>query len=178
MPELTLQPGHFGHLNLESPCFHVGFLNEIYKLAQCVCINCGRLRADKKDADYAKAMKLSGKRRMHALLVISKGKNQCVGDLKRLGDGADGGMGAGAGLLTGDFGCGARQPKFKREGLKIILEFPDTGDDSFVQDKRQLFTPARAFELFRQISDESVRILGFNPQWARPEWCAECGPSC
>ena len=42
-------PGHFGHLQLEVPVFHIGFLLEVYKLIQCVCINCSPLLADKSD---------------------------------------------------------------------------------------------------------------------------------
>ena len=60
-------PGHFGHLQLEVPVFHIGFLLEVYKLIQCVCINCSRLLADKSDPEYAKVSRIkSGKRRMAA----------------------------------------------------------------------------------------------------------------
>ena len=32
---------------LASPVWHVGFLGEVYKLIQCVCISCSRILADK-----------------------------------------------------------------------------------------------------------------------------------
>ena len=34
-------PGHFGHIKLTKPCFHVSFINTIIKVLSCVCVNCG-----------------------------------------------------------------------------------------------------------------------------------------
>ena len=39
-------PGHFGHIDLARPVFHVGFLNKVKKLLECVCVHCGKLKAD------------------------------------------------------------------------------------------------------------------------------------
>jgi DNA-directed RNA polymerase II subunit RPB1 len=39
--------------------FHVGFLNEIYKILQCICINCSRVLADRTDPEFARAAGLA-----------------------------------------------------------------------------------------------------------------------
>lgn len=40
-------PGHFGHLELAKPVFHVGFVSKIKKILECVCFFCSKLKADK-----------------------------------------------------------------------------------------------------------------------------------
>jgi DNA-directed RNA polymerase II subunit RPB1 len=39
-------PGHFGHIELASPVFHIGFLTKIKKLLETVCHNCGKIKAN------------------------------------------------------------------------------------------------------------------------------------
>lgn len=69
-------------------------------------------------------------------------------------------------------GCGAVQPKYRKEGLRIIMEYTETGDNDDIigQDRKQLLTPAKAYEIFRNISDDNARLLGLDPRYARPEW--------
>ena len=35
-------PGHFGHVELTIPVFHVGFIKTVVKILQCVCFECSR----------------------------------------------------------------------------------------------------------------------------------------
>ena len=39
-------PGHFGHIELAQPVFHVGFITKIKKVLESVCHNCGKIKAD------------------------------------------------------------------------------------------------------------------------------------
>lgn len=57
-------PGHFGHIELARPVFHpgklarlvlflrrllivcAGFLIKVKKILECICVNCGKLKAD------------------------------------------------------------------------------------------------------------------------------------
>lgn len=56
-------PGHFGHIELARPVFHpgesstflavlgvlivaLGFIVKVKKVLECICVNCGRLKAD------------------------------------------------------------------------------------------------------------------------------------
>jgi DNA-directed RNA polymerase II subunit RPB1 len=56
-------PGHFGHIELARPVFHpgeslaaesriailivlIGFIVKVKKILECICVNCGKLKAD------------------------------------------------------------------------------------------------------------------------------------
>ena len=39
-------PGHFGHIELAKPVFHVGFIKTTVSLLRCVCLYCSRLLAE------------------------------------------------------------------------------------------------------------------------------------
>jgi len=39
----TLCPGHFGHIDLAKPVFHVGFLAKTIKILRCVCFYCSKM---------------------------------------------------------------------------------------------------------------------------------------
>lgn len=43
---MTTCPGHFGHIELAKPVFHVGYLTKVVKLLRCVCFYCSRLLID------------------------------------------------------------------------------------------------------------------------------------
>ena len=36
-------PGHFGHIELHKPVFHVGFMNKILQVLRCVCFHCSKV---------------------------------------------------------------------------------------------------------------------------------------
>lgn len=36
-------PGHFGHIDLSLPVFHIGFLIKTIKILRCVCFSCSKL---------------------------------------------------------------------------------------------------------------------------------------
>ena len=164
---------------LESPVFHVGFLNEVYKLAQCVCVNCSRLLADRADPDFARYAKIrNGKKRMHAMMRLCRSRGKCHGSSVRAAGAGDADdapveLDAAGNVVGGvDTGCGMVQPKYRRDGLRILMEFPEDKDDEMagMGDRKQVLTPARAYEVFRNLSDETARLLGLNPAYARPEW--------
>lgn len=39
-------PGHFGHIELVKPMFHVGFIDKVIRVLRCVCYNCWKLLCD------------------------------------------------------------------------------------------------------------------------------------
>ena len=43
---MTECPGHFGHIELAKPVFHVGFYKMIIKCLRCVCFYCSKLLVD------------------------------------------------------------------------------------------------------------------------------------
>ena len=47
-------PGHFGHIELAKPVFHIGFLTKTIKLIRCVCFYCSKLLVDVVSLIYLK----------------------------------------------------------------------------------------------------------------------------
>lgn len=43
---MTECPGHFGHIELAKPVFHIGFITTVLKILRCVCFHCSRLLAN------------------------------------------------------------------------------------------------------------------------------------
>lgn len=39
-------PGHFGHIDLARPVYHIGFIKKVKKILECVCTHCGKLKLD------------------------------------------------------------------------------------------------------------------------------------
>jgi DNA-directed RNA polymerase beta' subunit len=46
MAGMTECPGHFGHLELAKPMFHIGFIKTVLSIMRCVCFNCSKILAD------------------------------------------------------------------------------------------------------------------------------------
>ena len=46
---IEMCPGHFGHIDLAVPIYHIHFLGNIMKLLSCVCFKCSSILIDKKD---------------------------------------------------------------------------------------------------------------------------------
>lgn len=49
---MTECPGHFGHIELAKPVFHVGFITKIMKVLRCVCFFCSKLLVDSVSMHY------------------------------------------------------------------------------------------------------------------------------
>lgn len=46
MASMAECPGHFGHLELAKPMFHIGFMKTVLTILRCVCFNCSKILAD------------------------------------------------------------------------------------------------------------------------------------
>ena len=45
----SLCPGHFGHIELAKPIFHMHFMTKILKILKCICFRCSKLLLDNFD---------------------------------------------------------------------------------------------------------------------------------
>ena len=116
-------PGHFGHLELGKPMYHISFLNTTLKTLRCVCFSCsvilgdeppveGQMSLDKQRIEQA-TKKKNPVQRLRAVMDIAKTKTMC-------------------------WSCSAPQPNFRRDGLMINAEFKEATDVR----RRRLGTPA------------------------------------
>ncbi|ERE69382.1 polymerase (RNA) II (DNA directed) polypeptide A [Cricetulus griseus] len=170
---MTECPGHFGHIELAKPVFHVGFLVKTMKVLRCVCFFCSKLLVDSnnpKIKDILAKSKGQPKKRLTHVYDLCKGKNICEG-----GEEMDNKFGVeqpeGDEDLTkekGHGGCGRYQPRIRRSGLELYAEWKHVNEDS--QEKKILLSPERVHEIFKRISDEECFVLGMEPRYARPEW--------
>lgn len=71
--------GHFGHLKLVEPVFHVGYLQFVVKILKCVCHNCGKLKffnSDEKRDQLEQAFRISSSsKRLNELVSLLKNIN-------------------------------------------------------------------------------------------------------
>lgn len=169
-------PGHFGHIELAKPVFHVGFITVVLKILRCVCFHCSKLLTDTSDIRFRQALKIkSPKLRLQTVLDICKNVSVCHGgdevesntsnsekkSKQRLDDTVDP-------TAKNHGGCGGYQPSLKKDGMKILAEFKQVSDEA--AEKKQSLTAEKVHAILKRISDDDCRAMGLNPEWARPDW--------
>ena len=144
-------PGYFGHIELAKPVFYIQYITTIIKLCRCVCFKCSKLLISKEK--YHNLLKnLSNEARWNKVFQLCSK----IGANKRCGEDIDD-------------GCGCKQPsKIKKEGLaNITAEWSGSEEQNKVT---IALTPEILFKMFKRISDEDVKFMGFSPTFSRPEW--------
>ncbi|KAK7840756.1 dna-directed rna polymerase ii subunit 1 [Quercus suber] len=167
-------PGHFGHLELAKPMFHIGFLKTVLSIMRSVCFNCSKILADEEDHKFKQALKIKNpKNRLKKILDACKNKTKCEGGDELEVQGQDSEQPA----KKSRGGCGAQQPKLTIEGMKMIAEYKAQRKKSDDQEqlpepveRKQTLTAERVLSILKRISDEDCQLLGLNPKYARPDW--------
>ncbi|KAH7390937.1 hypothetical protein DE146DRAFT_618562 [Phaeosphaeria sp. MPI-PUGE-AT-0046c] len=164
--DIQVCPGHFGHIELATPVFHVGFVVKIKKILESVCHNCGLILADYNHPDWATAIRTKdAKKRFDKIWRLSRTKNICEQDVgeedpKKAPKVAHG-------------GCGNIQPDtIRKEGLKLTATYKPKKkeDDDGQGERKEVLTPQVALNIFKLLSDNTLALLGLNADYARPEW--------
>lgn len=149
----TFCPGHFGHIELHEPVFHIQFWPTVRRLLRCVCTRCSKLLIDPESAEVKTILnkKYSRQKRWELLYKLCAKKKRCGQD-------------------TLD-GCGAKVPKIMREPLlKIALEWKDESSTKNNNVVNKIILNAKdVLRIFERISDRDSEILGFSPKFNRPE---------
>jgi DNA-directed RNA polymerase II subunit RPB1 len=153
-------PGHFGHIELVSPVYHVGFLPLLQKILSCVCHKCGMLMSDNRDIKFREAERHRHPQRRLALLVnLCRGKRKCshISPEDQF-----------------ERGCGAPHPTVLKSGLNFKVKFaapsakqdeqPEALDPDMTGE-RELYAE-EALEILRRISDDDCEKLGLDPRCA------------
>ncbi|KIJ98272.1 hypothetical protein K443DRAFT_680910 [Laccaria amethystina LaAM-08-1] len=165
-------PGHFGHIELARPVFHPGFIIKVKKILESICVNCGKLKADILDPNFADKIRhiRDPKTRMAVVWAHCKTKSTCeTDDPKEEGADAENDE-----PKKGHGGCGHTQPQIRKEGLKLFLQYkkPKDDDDEIksLQPDKRLITPSEVYTVFKKMSDHDLHLLGLSDEYARPEW--------
>jgi DNA-directed RNA polymerase II subunit RPB1 len=94
-------PGHFGHIDLARPVFHAGMLDFIRKVLRCVCFECSKVLAPRDEKGRKAMMSFKNRTvRFKRVFKASDGLSECKLN-----------------------GCGNKQPKYRRKGLRIEVDF-------------------------------------------------------
>ncbi|CAE6433496.1 unnamed protein product, partial [Rhizoctonia solani] len=152
-------PGHFGHIELARPVFHIGFLNKVKKILECICVNCGKLKADINDNQFADKIRhvRDPKKRMALVWAHCKGKMICEADEAKDDEGA-----GAAPAKVGHGGCGHIQPLVRKEGLKLFLVYKKgrTDDEEMdgrtSQPEKRLYPASDVYNTLKKIPDSDL----------------------
>ncbi|KAL7720989.1 DNA-directed RNA polymerase subunit [Entamoeba marina] len=167
--------GHFGHITLALPVFHIGFIRPIVQVLQCVCKNCNRLLlTDDERSVYLKKMTnksadtVARTFYVRALIAQCRKRYDCCphcnsinGPIKRVGV------------------MHLIHEKYKTTSTNVeIKEFYDNFSESLRLDKdikpyltyaQEELTPVRVLTIFRSLVREDIIALDFDPDRAPPE---------
>jgi DNA-directed RNA polymerase II subunit RPB1 len=150
--------GHFGHITLEEPTFHFGYIQYIKKILSCVCLRCSKLLLHKNEDELEGMLKnKSNKARWNEIRNITKSVQIC----QKI-----------------NAGCGTQVSKIKLEIKKstaAISMYSETsltnvqsedGSMNYKKKIRQLLTPEICYNIFKNMSDKHCKMLGLK---SRPE---------
>ncbi|KAF3913880.1 hypothetical protein ABW21_db0204012 [Orbilia brochopaga] len=169
-------PGHFGHIELAKPVFHVGFVTKIKKILETVCFNCGKILLDESNPQFADAMRIRDpKARFNAVWRLCRGKNVCESDSagdEEEGMGDSTMPGEDKGKKKNHGGCGNAQPTIRKDGLKLVGTWKPSKDEDEEnpQPTKRTLTPQTVLNIFKHITDDEIIKMGLNKDYARPEW--------
>lgn len=146
-------PGHFGHIELSRPVYHISYIEKIKKVLECICTRCARVRIHRKDSYYNKLLSMqSPKNRFNSVWKYCKGKVAC--------EYSD---------------CGHQALPVRRDGANLYVgrrraraRASTTTDDN--THARRPISPAEVRLILSRISNDDCTLMGFHPAKARPEW--------
>lgn len=144
--------GHFGHLELATPIFHVGFTKVVLAVLRMTCYSCSHILADKSSEAFQAANRIrNGKKKMKKMLSVAK--------------------------LRTCSNCAARQPAYSLEThYKFSANFKKHKDKEYEDDEdddtdgKKEVTGEFVHRILRAISNEDLRSMGLDPEYARPDW--------
>jgi DNA-directed RNA polymerase II subunit RPB1 len=150
-------PGYFGHINLAKPVYWPHYLEIVINILRFTCTNCSALLIDKTGETSASeyqlflaSQKLKGKNRWNKFKKLKSRKicSECMAEQPvRYNKEANIAIGASLQHPQNNF---------------PVAEYPSQG-------KKILMSAEIVYEIFSNITDEDVEIMGFNVQYSRPE---------
>ncbi|EPR80047.1 DNA-directed RNA polymerase II largest subunit [Spraguea lophii 42_110] len=135
--------GHYGHIELARPIFHVGYMSKIKKILETVCFYCAKIKIDITDVRLQK--------NINSIWSVAKGKTICEG--RDIGEGIKS-------------GCGNKQPLIKKEGLGLVAFMK--GEEN--SEGKVILNGEKVHNIFKRIPESDIEAMGFSPKYSRPEW--------
>ncbi|WFD00426.1 DNA-directed RNA polymerase [Malassezia yamatoensis] len=172
-------PGHFGHIDLARPVFHVGFLGKVKKVLECVCVHCGKLKSDPISDPVFKSLLQSTrnnrKRRFQRVWEYCSKISVCEADETKDEDELPD---ANAPPKIGHGGCGRVQPAIRKEALKLFSVWrqskdeddPDHASSRMTQSERRPLLASEVHTILKKMQPSDVQVMGLSEEFAEPDW--------
>ncbi|KAI5961248.1 RPO31 [Candida pseudojiufengensis] len=175
--------GHFGHIRLALPVFHVGYFKAIISVLQCICKNCASVLLDPQSKRQflteLRRPNIDNLKRMKILKKISdqcKKQRRCLkcnhvnGVVKKAASGA----GPAALKIVHDTfrWIGKKdtpeKDKWDKELEKVFNRNPEL--EKYAKRVQEDFNPLKTLNLFKQITPSDCELFGMNSsKGGRPE---------
>ncbi|KAG9395956.1 RNA polymerase Rpb1 domain 5 [Carpediemonas membranifera] len=154
-------PGHFGHIRLAKPVYHIGHLDTIHSVLRCICLSCGSLRFDRGSDKFAAIVDSlnSYSDRTERLRAIVSACNSC----KTCPE-----CGCTLFDVTKKRGESSDKPLTKTPHWFVRKYRPPAlKDDPTLKDSD--ITTEEALAALTKMKDVDITFLGMDPVYARPE---------
>lgn len=135
-------PGHFGHIDLNTPIIHPLYVREVSIYLKCVCHNCYRLLVSKEQAELWNILKLSGECRYKYIVEKCSKISMC-------------------------YKCDTPCPniKYDRKKRTISVFFKENGKNIATTVLKVPFIRI----ILNNIPDEDISLFGFDPKLSHPK---------
>merc|ERR1712113_240313 len=148
-------PGHFGHIKLARPVYHIGFIETVKRVLACIDYVDSTRLIDETSKSRLKSIPFEkGEKRLNRVETMSRYFKRKRSSPKR-----------------------NTQPKDRidpESGVRIKMEFPvvkkKNSEINENQEMSGMLSPMTALALLKRINEIDIRILGFDPMLVRPEW--------
>ena len=130
-------PGHFGHIKLTEPVYHIGFVTMVSKVLKCVCFNCSRILLT--DAKLEKISKIKNPRK-RLREILKNVSTKCYT--------ANPGEELASKVVKG---CGKEQPKYLKKKTDIYIKKGSQDEDEV--DSKRVLRATNAYDILKRIDD-------------------------
>ena len=138
-------PGHFGHIELAEPALHIAFVDDIHKLLLTTCRSCNRIKLDVDELDKFRETRKS--KAAFAVITLENIKDEIIEKSKKVKI------------------C----PHCQKDQYELIFTKPTIFVEKTEVGENRLL-PITIRERLANITDEDLRLMGYDPSTARPEW--------
>ncbi|KAH8820997.1 hypothetical protein F5884DRAFT_840392 [Xylogone sp. PMI_703] len=174
--------GHFGHVRLALPAFHIGYLKLVMTILQNICKDCARvLLTDPERRAFLKELRRPGIDNLKRTQICKKINEQCRkarqcpycdainGQIRKIGV---------LKLAHDKFQAFNKSTAAKKVAPLSKVEFDKSFDeakknnpelDKHVKKAMEDLNPLRVLNLFKMITPSDCELLGINPVEGRPE---------
>ena len=138
-------PGHFGHIELAEPVLHIAFVDDIHKLLLTTCRSCNRIKLE--NEELASYREIRNAKASYAVITLDNIKDDIIEKSKKIKI------------------C----PHCQKEQYDLIFTKPTIFVEKTEAGENRLL-PITIRERLSNITDDDLKLLGYDPSTARPEW--------